>query len=70
MATEDGQAQLFTDTWGPSNRSPRLINAVDAGAETSTHLISIELAGTVGAQDEELEQRASQRKRSSPRSLP
>jgi hypothetical protein len=60
MATEDGQAQLFTDTWGPSNRSPRLINAVDAGAETSTHLISIELAGTVGAQDEELEQRASQ----------
>ena len=55
MADEEGRAQFFTSTWGPGNREPRVVNAINLGAETSTNLIALEMAGSLGDQEEVLE---------------
>jgi hypothetical protein len=55
LGTEDGRAQLFTDTWGTGNREPRVVHAVNCGGEVSSSLVSHDLHGSLAPLEQELE---------------
>lgn len=60
LAAEEGQAHLFTGTWGKGNREPRTIHAINYGAETSTNLISHDLQDRLPEVERQLEEQSAQ----------
>ena len=55
FGTEDGRAGLYTGVWGDDNQEPRVVDAVNSGAEVSCSLISHELQGALAPVEQKLE---------------
>lgn len=55
MAAEDGKAELYTEMWGPHNREPRVIDAVNQTAETADSIISHAVETELSGRESELE---------------
>jgi len=60
LAAEDGRARVFTSVWGPGNREPRAVEAVNRGAEVSSTLVSHELHGALVGAEQDVERLAPQ----------
>lgn len=55
MAAEAGRAELYTDTWGESNREPREIHIVNQAAVTADCLISHQAEAELASREDALE---------------